>query len=237
MTVRKTVLALRHVHFEDLGSFAGVLEELGYDISYSDVGEPDFCTGDPCSADLLVVLGGPIGVYDDAYPFLDAERAFIGARLAAGLPTLGICLGAQLIAVALGAAVFPTGFKEIGFSKLALTAAGRRGPLRCLDGIAVLHWHGDTYSLPREAEHLASSTLVEQQAFSIGLNVLGLQFHPEVEADQRFERWLVGHAAELASAGIEVPALRAAARDDGPALRSAARLMLRDWLDNLDVKR
>ncbi|WP_018898106.1 glutamine amidotransferase [Rhizobium sp. 2MFCol3.1] len=234
--MRKTVLALRHVHFEDLGSFAGVLEELGYEIRYSDVGDPDFCGGDPCSADLLVILGGPIGVYDDAYPFLDAERVFIRTRLAAGLPTLGICLGAQLIAAALGERVYPTGLKEIGFSKLTLTAVGSKGPLRFLEGLPVLHWHGDTYSLPQDAANLASSELVEQQAFSIGRNVLGLQFHPEVEPDQRFERWLVGHAAELASAGIDVPSLRDAAEQYGPALREAAQAMLRDWLGGLDVK-
>ncbi|MDI7863512.1 glutamine amidotransferase [Rhizobiaceae bacterium n13] len=227
----KTALILRHVHFEDLGSFAEPLQVAGYSVRYSNVGDPGFCSGDPLAPDLLVVLGGPVGVYDDkAYPFLAAERAFIAARLAARLPTLGICLGAQLIAAALGARVFPTGIKEIGFSRLTLTDAGRSGPLRHLDGVAVLHWHGDTYSLPCGAANLASSALVEQQGFAIGENVLGLQFHPEAETDQRFERWLVGHAAELAAAKIEPQALRNEARQHGEALKDAARMMLRDWL-------
>lgn len=233
----KTVLVLRHVHFEDLGAFAGPLEDAGYAIRYSDVGAPDFCTGDPLAPDLLVVLGGPVGVYEDgAYPFLAVERAFIAARLAAGMPTLGVCLGAQLIAAALGAEVFPTGLKEIGFSELTLTAAGRSGPLRHLAGVPVLHWHGDTYALPPRATNLASSLLVEQQAFSLGRHVLGLQFHPEAETGDGFERWLVGHAAELAAAKIDPPTLREDARRHGPHLREAARLMLREWLADLETR-
>src|SRR5690606_14918579 len=98
--------------------------EACYETDYSDVGSSDFCGGNPCAPDLLIIFGGPIGVYEDAtYPFLKTERAFIRSRLVAGLPTLGICLGAQLIAAALGERVYPTGLKEIGFSKLALTAA------------------------------------------------------------------------------------------------------------------
>ncbi|MBO9198452.1 glutamine amidotransferase [Rhizobium sp. 16-449-1b] len=229
----KTVLALRHVHFEDLGLFADTLMEAGYDIRYSDVGDLDFCDGDPRAPDLLVILGGPIGVYDDHYPFLQAERAFIRARLESGLPTLGICLGAQLIAAALGEKVFPTGLKEIGFSKLMLTDDGMASPLRHLEDVHVLHWHGDTYGLPLGAANLASSALVEQQAFSIGENVLGLQFHPEAETDQRFERWLVAHAAELGSAGIDIAALRRDAALYGPPLATAARALLREWLAGL----
>lgn len=233
----KTALALRHVHFEDLGLFADILTEAGYDIRHSDVGDADFCGGDPHAADLLVILGGPIGVYDDHYPFLNAERAFIRARLDSSLPTLGICLGAQLIAAALGEKVVPTGLKEIGFSKLVLTDAGMSSPLRHLENVAVLHWHGDTYSLPPGSTNLASSALVEQQAFSIGKNVLGLQFHPEAETDLRLERWLVGHAAELGAAGIDIEALRRDAAMYGPPLANAARALLHEWLAGLKTER
>ncbi|MGF7174833.1 glutamine amidotransferase [Azospirillum doebereinerae] len=234
--MNKTALVLRHVHFEDLGSFAAPLREAGYDIRYCDAGEPDFCAGDPRDADLLIVLGGPIGVYEDAaYPFILAERAFIRSRLEAGRPTLGVCLGAQLIAAALGATVFPSGIKEIGFSPLTLTASGEGGPLRRLAGLPVLHWHGDTYTLPEGAEHLASSARIAQQAFSRGRHVLALQFHPEVDADHRFERWLVGHAAELSAAGIDPNSLRDDARRHGPPLRSAARAMIAEWLEGLET--
>ncbi|CAO3414907.1 glutamine amidotransferase [Azospirillum doebereinerae] len=233
--MNRTALVLRHVHFEDLGSFAAPLREAGYDIRYRDAGDPDFCAGDPCDPALLIVLGGPIGVYEDAaYPFILAERAFIRSRLQAGRPTLGVCLGAQLIAAALGATVFPSGIKEIGFSVLTLTAAGEAGPLRHLAGLPVLHWHGDTYSLPEHAEHLASSALIAQQAFSLGRRILALQFHPEVETDHKFERWLVGHAAELSTAGIDLGVLRDDARRHGPSLHSASTAMIAAWLDGLE---
>lgn len=234
--MNKTALALRHVHFEDLGTFGQPLGEAGYEIRYSDVGDPEFCAGDPLAPDLLIVLGGPIGVYDEAYPFLSVERRFIQARLAAGLPILGVCLGAQLIAAALGERVFPTGLKEIGFSTLKLTDAGRASPLKHLEDVAVLHWHGDTYALPIGAKNLASSALVEQQAFSIGANVLALQFHLEAETEDTFERWLVGHAVELASAGIDICALRREARERGPLLREVSKLVLEEWLSQLETE-
>lgn len=233
--MKKTVLVLRHVHFEDLGSFAEPLAAAGYGICYHEVGGSDPLPADPGAADLLIVLGGPIGVYEtEAYPFLTEEIAFVRYRLAEARPTLGICLGAQLLAVALGGRVFPSGMKEIGFSQLALTSAGRAGPLRHLAGVAVLHWHGDTYTLPDGATHLASSTLIEQQAFAIGSNILGLQFHPEAETDSRFEHWLIGHAAEIATAGIDPRMLREEGRRNGPRLRLAAREMLAEWLEKLE---
>ncbi len=118
----KIALVLRHVQFEDLGTFGPPLEAAGYTIRYVTVGDPDFPGKDPIGPDLLVILGGPIGVYEDAiYPFLKTEREFISKRLAANCPTLGICLGAQLIAAALGAPVFSTGIKEIGFAPIDLT--------------------------------------------------------------------------------------------------------------------
>lgn len=235
-TMKKTALVLRHVHFEDLGSFAEPLDSAGYRVRYSDLGDADFCEGDPLEPDLLIILGGPIGVYEDVtYPFIAGERAFIKTRVAADRPTLGICLGAQLIASALGANVFPSGLKEIGFATLKLTDAERASPLRHLEDVAVLHWHGDTYSLPLGATNLASSSLIEQQAFAIGSAILGLQFHLEAETEEAFDRWLVGHAFELASAGIDIPALRCEARERGPLLREVATLVLRDWLTQVRV--
>lgn len=229
--VEKTALVLRHVHFEDLGSFAKPLAQASFKIRYADVSDPDFCSGDPLEPDLLIILGGPIGVYEDAaYPFITTERLFIKRRLEADRPTLGICLGAQLIASALGAKVFPSGVKEIGFSQIGLTATGAAGPLRHLAGIPVLHWHGDTYTLPAGAVNLASTSRIEQQAFAVGVNILGLQFHPEAETDLGFERWLVGHAAELAATKIDPASLRQSGLRNSAGLRSASTMMLADWL-------
>lgn len=231
---QRTVQALRHVGFEDLGSFDSALREAGYDIAYVDVAESDIGRLDPLGADLLVVLGGPIGVYDDAaYPVVTEELQLLQARLQAGRPTLGICLGAQLMAAALGARVYPGPAKEIGWSPLDLTDAGERHPLSALRGIPVLHWHGDTFDLPDGCDRLAATPLCRNQAFSRGPNVLGLQFHPEV-LSARFEHWLIGHASELATAGISPVALRRDAERYGKQLEKAAAGLIDRWLAGID---
>ena len=178
----KSALAMRHVHFEDLGTLAPVLERLGYEIRYVDVPDGALGSADLLRPDLVVCLGGPIGAYEtDAYPFLGEELAALEGRLARSRPTLGICLGSQLMARALGARVYPTGTKEIGFAPLRLTAAGRDSCLAPLgDDGAVLHWHGDTFDLPVGAVHLARTDVCENQAFSVGEHALALQFHVEV---------------------------------------------------------
>jgi GMP synthase (glutamine-hydrolysing) len=230
----KTAVAIRHVHFETLGTFEQELARAGYDIAYADVGESDLAKFDALAPDFLTILGGPIGVYEtNAYPFLKHELSIVRTRLEAGLPLLGICLGAQLIAAALGAKVAPSGGKEIGFAPLTLTEAGRHSPLRHLDGVTVLHWHGDAFALPDEAELLATTSLANQ-AFAIGRNVLGLQFHAEADTRRELEPWLIGHAAELAAASIDPVQVREACRANGPALRDAGRAMFKEWLAALD---
>lgn len=231
----RTAVAIRHIDFEDLGSFEAVLTAAGYKVHYYDLGMNELWTLDPLIADLLIVLGGPVGVYEkDAYPFLAEEQRLLEARLAADRPTLGICLGAQQIAATLHAKVAPSGVKEIGFSKLSLTEAGREGPLRHFEGVSVMHWHGDAFEIPDGAVNLASTSLCATQGFALGPNILGLQFHPEINACAGgFERWLVGHAVELAAAGIDPRILRADAERFGPPLREAARKMLAEWLEGL----
>lgn len=230
----KTALAIRHVHFEDLGVFEGALGAAGYRVGYHDVDERGLDRVDPLAPDLLVVLGGPIGVYEvEAYPFVAEELRMVGDRLAAKRPTLGLCLGAQLMAAALGARVAPMDHKEIGFSPLTLSEAGRGSPLRHLDGVPVLHWHGDAFEIPAGADNLAATALCPTQAFAAGPNILGLQFHPEVDATAGIERWLVGHAAELAHGGIDPRSLREQASKHGPALRQAAPRMIAEWLERL----
>ncbi|MCB2015813.1 MAG: glutamine amidotransferase [Sphingobium sp.] len=230
----KSALIIRHLHFEDLGTFAQPLNAANFEIRYLDVGTHDLAGIDPLEPDLLIVLGGPVGVYEtEAYPFLAQERRLLEARLAKNLPTLGICLGGQQIAVSLGASVVPTGSKEIGFSKLALTAAGLASPLRHLQGIPVLHWHGDAFSIPEGASHLAATRQCMAQAFSLGPNILALQFHPEFDIASGIENWLIGHACELAETGLNPADLRRDADAAGGNLREASRLMLAQWLSEL----
>lgn len=142
----KTLVALRHLAFEDLGLLAPLMQARGWRIHYYDVGVDELWTLDLDQVDLLVVLGGPIGAEEDAsYPFLADEVRLVNERLAARRPLLGICLGAQLIARALGARVRPMGFKEIGYAPLDLTAAGETSPLAAIGAQPVLHWHGDRF--------------------------------------------------------------------------------------------
>jgi GMP synthase (glutamine-hydrolysing) len=227
----KTVLAIRHVAFEDLGGFEVPLKDAGYAIRYADMGVDDVSALP--SPDLLVVLGGPIGAYeDDLYPYLKDEIALIAARLAAGQPMLGVCLGAQLMARALGARVYPGRAKEIGWKKLALTASGER-LLAPLKDLPVLHWHGDTFDLPPGSVNLASTDSCDHQAFLYDRHAMAFQFHPEAQ-QIGFERWLIGHAGEIAAtAGVTVPQLRAdTARLSAAAGRAGAQI-LRNWLDQL----
>ena len=97
----------------------------------------------------------------------------------------------------------------------------------------MLHWHGDAFAIPEGADHLAATPLCRNQAFALGTNVLGVQFHPEADASGGLERWLVGHAVELAAAGVDPRILREDAVRAGPALRQAGRRMLTEWLEGL----
>lgn len=224
--------AIRHVGFEDLGSFEAPLRKAGYDIGYVDVAEQDLARLDPLGTDLLVILGGPIGVNDhDAYPVITQEIELLKARLAADRPTLGICLGAQVMAAGLGGSVYP-GSEEIGWSPLELTATGGPNPLAALQDVPVLHWHADTFDLPDGCERLASTPICLNQAFSRGPNILGLQFHPELVA-VRFEHWLLGHASELATSGVSPAMLRRDTGLHGKRLEEAGARLLTEWLARL----
>lgn len=229
----KTCIAVRHVAFEDLGGFERSLTLAGFAVRYVEAWRDDLSALD--SADLAVILGGPIGAcQDDLYPFLAEETRRVEARLRVDRPTIGLCLGSQVMARALGARVYanPKG-KEIGWSPVELTDAGRASSLAALEGVPVLHWHGDTFDLPEGARLLASTAITPHQAFSWGRSALALQFHPEAVA-AGLEGWYVGHTGEIAAApGLSVPELRAAGLRHAPGLEAAAARMLTSFLSDM----
>jgi GMP synthase (glutamine-hydrolysing) len=229
----RVCLAVRHVAFEDLGLLGPLVAARGYNVHYHDAGIDRFHSDTLIAPDLVIVLGGPIGVYEtESYPFIADEIAGIAARLAANKPMLGICLGAQMMAAALGARVAPGPVKEIGWAPLTLTAAGEASVLEPLGTSPVLHWHGDNCELPAGCAHLASTPHCPVQAFARTPSQLALQFHLETEP-ARFEAWLVGHTVELGNAGIDPREIRRQVHTLGPTTRELGGKVLAAWLDTV----
>ncbi|MGQ0505867.1 MAG: glutamine amidotransferase-related protein [Myxococcaceae bacterium] len=209
-------VVIQHEEHEGLGLFGPALEQAGFKLRHR------FRTAkhEDVSADLLVVLGGGMAVYEmDQHPFLAEEQAVLAERLAQGKPCLGICLGAQLMAAATGAEVFPgkNGF-EVGVAPVRWTARGLADPV--LKGVTaktqVVHWHGDTYQPVEGATLLASTDRYTQQGFKLG-DSYAFQFHLELSADD-YERWLATNEEDLLTRGKDPVALKAASST----LRAAA---------------
>jgi GMP synthase-like glutamine amidotransferase len=175
------VLAFRHVPFEHLGRIEPELASRGIGIDYADLYQPGAAEPDPARYHGLIFMGGAMSV-NDGLPYLEREARWIAQAVAAGRPVLGVCLGAQLIAKALGARVYRNPVKEIGWFEIELTGEGAADPL--FAGAAqretVFQWHGETFDLPPGARWLASSPACRHQAFRIGASAYALQFHLEV---------------------------------------------------------
>ena len=229
----KHALVIRHVDHEGIAGYREPIEVAGYEIHRVAAHHTGCAKLDILSPDLVVVMGGPMGVYDtDRYPWLDDEIAVLRRRIAAERPVLGVCLGSQLIAAALGARVRKGPTREIGFAPLALTGTGAAGPLRHLADAEVLHWHGDTFDVPEGTDLLATTPLYAQ-AFARGNHLLALQFHAEMGEDERFEHWLTNDAADIAEVGETPEALRDKHAAKGPAAVVAGRAMIAEWLAGL----
>lgn len=170
---------LQHVPFEGIGSIAGWLESRDATVTTTRFYEsPDLPALD--GIDLVIAMGGPMSVNDEeTLPWLVAEKDFLRAAIDRGIAVLGICLGAQLIASACGARVYPGLHREIGWFPIEAVASGSSS-IPVPEIARVFHWHGETFDLPDGAVHLARSAACRHQAFQIGARVLGLQFHPEI---------------------------------------------------------
>ena len=175
------ILAFRHVPFEDIGLIRPALEAREVQIDYADLyRNPPTCPA-PASYHALIFMGGPMSANDDL-PFIHQELGIIAAATIRRQPILGICLGAQLIARAMGARVYRNPVKEIGWYPVHFTEAAAHDPLLAGEESPqeVFQWHGETFDLPRGATHLAWSPACRNQAFHIGNTLYGFQFHPEV---------------------------------------------------------
>jgi GMP synthase-like glutamine amidotransferase len=226
-------LCFQHIDCEGPGLLGEFLAQRGVALHtvHLDHGDP---IPDPREYDALLVLGGPMNVYEeDRHPFLRAEDRAIRRALAAGVPYLGFCLGSQLLAKALGAPVTQNPVKEIGFFEVALTPEGLRDPLLAglPDPLPVFQWHGDTFAIPAGAVHLASSPVCRNQAFRHGRVAYGLQFHVEVTRAMVAE-WLEAYAEEAAlTPGVQTARIFGEADAWLGRMRGAAERMFANFLD------
>ncbi|WP_407410604.1 glutamine amidotransferase-related protein [Acinetobacter sp.] len=227
-----TVYAIQHVAFEDLGVWEDALYSVGLRVRYVEAGVEDLSRALQHKG-LTIILGGPLSVHDRFdYPFLSQEIQLLKARIAANLPTLGIGLGAALIAYALGATVKAQAQQHISWSTLQLNheAGSLLAPLATLD---VLHWQSDAFELPQGAHQLAAATPTASPAFIYGHNILALPFHIEIATDS-IEKWLIGHSLALRQANIKIGSLRGNCERLLPQLEAVAPQVLIDFLKQLN---
>jgi GMP synthase-like glutamine amidotransferase len=189
----------QHVPFEGLGCIQSWITKNNHQLTstkfYNNEPLPDLN-----KIDFLIIMGGPMGVYDEAdNPWLASEKEFIKNAIEANKIVLGVCLGAQLIASALGARVYPNKQKEIGWFPVSFNTA--LPPLGGMGAFNVFHWHGDTFDLPNGAILHSSTTACKNQLFSINQKVMGIQFH--LEATQEAIKAFVQNCGNELVPGLE----------------------------------
>jgi GMP synthase (glutamine-hydrolysing) len=227
------VLVLQHTPFETPGTIGEVLESLGFELETARLYAGDPVPVDIGAAAALVVMGGPMGVYEtDVVPFMRGEIEFVRRAVDAGVPTLGICLGSQILATALGGSVSKGSHKEIGWSAVELSNAASTDPLfrNTPRTWTVFHWHGDQITPPPGSTLLASSGITPCQAFRHGTSSYGLQFHPEV-TEAIVDGMVGGFHDELAEEGIPADAIRAGVSEYLVAMRPICVRMASEWVN------
>lgn len=234
--MRRVALVIQHDPTIHLGNLEHVLVEANYDLTVVDAREYAF-DARPEEVDLVVVLGNDHGVYEkDNHPYIAREEAWLAARASQERPTLGVCFGAQILASALGAEVYRGDTKVVGFRAVTPTPAGASSPVRFFAGVPVMQWHGDTFTLPEGATHLAGSNEYDNEAFAVDDWALAVQFHPETTPEMH-ERWLLDSREWVETAGYDLEALRRERAEHSAAMQEASRAMLTEWLANLEKKR
>lgn len=232
----RTALVLRHDPGIGLGNVAATLASRGYRVTTVDT--PSLtplalaALDDDGRWDVVVALGGTEGAYEtEQHPYLAGETALLARRAERRAPVLAICLGAQMMAAALGARAYRGAVHEVGFVPITLTDAGAGSPVRHVGGVAMVEWHHDTFEVPDGVELLATSPHYPQ-AFRAGRWLLAVQFHPEVDA-QIFDGWVERWSAEVRT-GLTAVDLLAAKDQHLAAAQAASRAMIGEWLDGLE---
>ena len=233
-TKARTATALCHANHDTTGTIGMTLRAQGWGFRAVNACHEDLSAFDPLSSDLLIVMGGEPGVYQrDIFPFLKDELNILESRLAKDLPTIGICLGAQLMAGALGANVYKgKQGQEAGWKPVTVNAAGMQTPLALLDAAntEIFQWHGDTFDMPQGATLLASSAQYQHQVFSFGKNAIALQCHAEVTAPM-LSSWFAGLASEIAAGEVDLQMLREGTAKNIKKLTAQTEKFVRAWLD------
>ena len=231
-----TVLVLQHMPYETPGTIGATLASRGVALETVPVFDGAPVPRDLGAADALLVMGGPMGVDEaDRHPAIRDELRLIERAVDEARPVLGVCLGSQLLATALGGTVSKGRAKEIGWHTVTLTDAGAEDPLLGGSGrsFVAFHWHGDVFSVPPGAVALASSELTPNQGYRYGESVYGLQFHPEV--DRAILDGMIGDfEQELEEAGVTAADVRAGADVHLAALRRTCASMTSAWASLFD---
>ena len=228
------VLVIQHIACEGLGTFDLPLTKKGLTPSIVAPYKGDSLPENPEKFKAIIILGGPIGVYEqEKYSYLKDEIALFRRALDLKVPLLGICLGAQLLAAAAGATVYKGKKKEIGWYEIRLTKEGLKDPAfnSLPEKIAVFQWHGDTFDLPEGSRRLARSELFRNQAFCLGDNAYGLQFHLEV-TEEMIRDWLSKYKQEIKSLknSIAPDKIISETREKAESLANYAKIFLQNFL-------
>ena len=228
----KHILVLQHHDCEGLGIIADALNRASITSNHIQAFRGGIVPNDLADASGLVVMGGPQSVYDQKqHPHLRDELRLIEDALSRGRPILGVCLGSQLLASALGARVYPGGRKEIGWNRVTLDTSARSDPLFSgrPKSFTAFHWHGDVFDVPQGAVPLASSSLTSTQAFRHGHNAYGLLFHMEVTFPL-VRAMVETFADELTAAGLNGAAIKLNAHSHLPALQQIGAAVFEKWV-------
>lgn len=224
------LLAIGHAAYEDLDGLAPCFRLLGFDISYLDAWY-DEMPRNPLEADVLAVLGAPVGVYEaEDYPVIAGEIELVWQRISKNRPVLGICAESQILASALGASVSRGESFEFGWAPLTQKDPGAASPVRHfgVEHRKVFQCHGDTFPLPQGATLLASTEAYATQALSYGPH-LALQFHSAV-TERGLRRWYIGHSARTRSlTGLRT--FRASTENEAPLVNPALPYMVGEWVE------